>query len=40
MKEIIIKTQNEIDALPSSFSDYTVIIIVASEKVIVSKARG
>ena len=40
MREIKITTQAELDALPDSFSEYTIISIRAKVRIIINKARG
>lgn len=40
MKEIIVTTQAELDALPESFPEYTQIIIKAKERLCLRKALG
>jgi hypothetical protein len=40
MKELIIKTQKELDILPVKFDEFTVIKIISTETIIVRVARG
>ena len=39
MKEIIVRTQAELDALLASFDEYTVIVIKSDERIVVHGAR-
>src|SRR3990167_3636935 len=40
MKTIVVKTQKELDELPKGFSDFTVIEIYGTEKILIKLARG